>query len=143
MKRLAIAAALALSFATPAQAKPPSFNAYVSTLPEVQRVGNSYLIHLTVKRTSQAWISKFCIDFGDSNNSWKIIMPGMTAYDGDTFCYGTLRAKTKNFYARLIPAKTGEKKLEVCFGHADIFKDANNAVIDENGRCWSESYVLV
>lgn len=132
------------AFGGVAVAKQPGFSATIGTggLPEVQRVGESYIVTMTVRKPAKAWLARFCVDFGDDHGSWKIVMPGMTAYDDDVYCYGTLRTKVKRFVARLIPAKTGQKKLEICFGSAEIFKEANNAVIDENGKCWSDSFVL-
>jgi hypothetical protein len=71
-----------------------------------------------------------------------IIMPGMKAYDDDVYCYGTLKPKTKQFYARIIAAKQGDKKLEICFGRADIHSDVNRADLGADALCWSDDFVL-
>jgi hypothetical protein len=71
-----------------------------------------------------------------------IIMPGMKAYDDDVYCYGTLKPKTKQFYARIIAAKQGDKKLEICFGRADIHSDVNRADLGAGALCWSDDFVL-
>lgn len=149
MKRthLVAFAILAAVLLTPASAlaKPPKFSARISPPPQVQRVGNSYLVAVTIKHS--AWMPKFCIDFGDDNNSWKVILPGLRPYDGDVYCLiawgGTLRLKTNRFVARIIPAKQGQKKLEICLGHAQtIDKDTNNVILDDNALCWSDTFVL-
>lgn len=137
-----LAAALVAFSVDSASASAKGLSATVNGPPEVQRVGNSYLVTINVRRTG-GWIAKFCFDFGDDNNSWKVVMPGLRAYDGDAFCFGTLRSRKKQFVARIIAAKTGQKKLEVCLGHATIYKEANNVVLDDNQLCWSDSFVLV
>jgi hypothetical protein len=63
-------------------------------------------------------------------------------YDDDVYCYGTLRTKTKQFYARLVPAKAGQKKLEVCCGSAAIHNDVNRADLGADALCWSDTFVL-
>ena len=127
-------------------AKTPKFSARVIAPPQIQRVGNVYRVTVTIKHN--AWIPKFCIDFGDDNNSWKIILPGLQEYNSDVYCLiawgGTLRTKSNQFTARIIPAKSGQKKLEICLGHAQtIDKGTNNVILDENSLCWSDTFVLI
>jgi hypothetical protein len=147
MKRFVFAAVLVASLVVPASslAKAPPFTARVNPPPQVQRVGDSYLVTVFIKHS--AWIPKFCIDFGDDNNSWKIILPGLKPYNDDVFCLiawgGTLRRKSNQFTARIIAAKQGQKKLEICLGHADtIDKGTNNVILDSISRCWSDTFVL-
>jgi hypothetical protein len=149
MKRIwLMVAVFAASLLLPASAlaKAPPFTARISAPPQVQRVGNGYLVTVTIKHS--AWIPKFCINFGDDNNSWKIILPGLQPYNNDAFCMiawgGTLRRKSNQFTARIIAAKQGQKKLEICLGHAQtIDKGTNNVILDDNSLCWSDSFVLV
>jgi len=120
-----------------------AFTARVSGLPEVQGVGRSYLFTITVKNQG-AWIKNFCIDFEDDNNSWLIKMPGLRAYDDDTYCVRVLRGGSKQFVARLVPARTGQHKLTVYLGKATLIPATNGAVIDDkNALEWSDSFVIV
>jgi hypothetical protein len=134
---------MAIGIVSPAAiATPPGLKASVTGPPEVQRVGNSYIVFINI-RNSGGWVPKFCIDFGDDNNSWKIVMPGLKSYNNDVFCYGTLRDHKKQFVARIIPAKTGEKTLEICMGRAQsIYTATNDAILEDNQLCWSASFVL-
>jgi hypothetical protein len=149
MKRICLVVAfVATSLLGPASslANTPRFTAQISPPPQVQRVGNDYLVTVTIKHS--AWIPKFCIDYGDDNNSWKIILRGLQPYNNDVFCLiawgGTLRRKSNQFTARIIAAKQGQKKLEICLGHADtIDKGTNNVILDDKSLCWSDSFVLV
>lgn len=134
--------ALSAIFIVPASAQASlRFTARISPPPEVQHVGGSYLMLVTVRNTGP-WVAHFCIDFDDSNNSWKIVMPALKAYDSDTFCYGTLRGGKKQFVARIIAAKSGEKKLGVCVGHATLFPAVNDAILEDQELCWSDSFVI-
>jgi hypothetical protein len=136
-------AAILLISAAAASARPDTFTARVSGLPEVQQVGRSYFFTITV-RNRGAWIKNFCIDFEDDNNSWLIKMPGLNSRKDDTFCIKMLRGGTRKFTARLVPAKTGQHKLQVILGKATLFSATNAAVIDDPKALeWSEDFVIV
>ena len=148
MLRLLIVSLGAIVFAAvgavgaPARTDAVGFSASVGAPPEVQRVGRGYFVVINVRRIARP-IRRFCIDFEDSGNAWLIRMPGLRAYDDDVFCYGTLRPPRKQFVARIIPAKTGQKKLEIGVGSATIYAAANNAVLGERSLWWSGNFVLV
>lgn len=122
-------------------ASPPGMSASVNGPPEVQRVGNSYVVVVNV-RNSGGWIPRLCLDWGDSDNSWKIVMPGLRGYKDDVFCFGTLRGKRKQFIARIVAAKTGQKPLEICLGRATSYSNGH-AWLEDNQLCWHDSFVLV
>lgn len=135
--------AVVLVSAAASSAATAAFTARVSGLPEVQGVGRSYFLTITV-RNQGAWVKNFCIDFEDDNNSWLIKMPGLNARKDDVFCVSVLRGGTRKFTARLVAARTGQHTLQVILGKATFFSATNAAVIDDkNALEWSESFVLV
>jgi hypothetical protein len=124
-------------------AAPAAFTARISGLPEVQIVGRSYLVTLTI-RNQGPWIKNFCIDFEDDNNSWLVKMPGLNARKDDVFCMKVLRGGVRKFTARLVPARTGQHTLQVILGKATLFSATNAAVItDKNALEWSADFVLI
>jgi hypothetical protein len=132
-----------LTAASGAGAGITSFTARVAAPPELQRVGHIYYVGISVRNTGPA-IRTFCIDFSDDHNSWLIRMPGLRAYDSDTFCVGTLRHGRKTFLARIIPGKTGTKKMSITLGHAKIYSEINDAIItDKHALYWENQFVLV
>lgn len=122
----------------------PGFSARVSAPPQIQRVGATYYFRMLV-RTGSRPVPNLCIDFEDDGNSWLIEVPGLRAYDDDVFCFGRLRAHVarKTLTAKLVPAKTGQHKLEVGVGNAKIYATANNALLADGSLYWSRSFVLV
>ena len=119
------------------------FSARVGGLPEVQARGRSYFVRVVV-RNQGPWLKNFCLDFGDSNNSWLIRMSGLRAYDSDTFCAPVLKGGVKTFIARLVPAKSGQKKLSIAVGPAKIYSNINRALVDsEKGLYWEDSFVIL
>lgn len=147
MKRLAVFGlllAVTVSAHVPgAAARADVFTARISGLPEVQEVGRSYFVTITI-RNRGPWIKNFCIDFEDDNNSWLVKMPGLNARKDDVFCMKVLRGGVRKFTARLVPAKTGHHTLQVILGKATLFSATNAAVIDDpNALEWSANFVLV
>jgi hypothetical protein len=137
-------ALFAFASSTTATAKTDAvgFSASVGAPPEVQRLGRAYYVVINVRRIARP-IRNFCIDFEDAGNSWLIRMPGLRAYDDDVFCYGTLRPPRKQFVARIVPAKAGQKKLEIGVGAATLYPRVNNAVLGERSLWWSANFVLI
>lgn len=148
MRRIPLVSILVLtmlaSTSSAASARPDAvgFTAYVGAPPEVQRIGRAYYVVINIRRVARP-IRNFCVDFEDAGNSWLIRMPALRAYDDDVFCWGTLRPPRKQFVAKIIPAKAGQKRLEIGVGQATLYPRVNNAVLGERSLWWSSSFVLV
>lgn len=134
-----IAIALAASAAAPA--KPTALSGRVLAPPEVQFAGRAYVVKVIV--TSTRAIRPFCLDFEDDNNSWKIRVPGLSVWDDDVFCMGLPATKRKEITAYLIPARPGQRKLEIGMGKAQLFRASRGAVLDEKSLWWSDTFVIV
>jgi hypothetical protein len=71
-------------------------------------------------------------------------MPGLNSRQDDTFCVKVLRGGTRKFTARLVPAKTGQHKLQVILGKATVFPATNAAAIDDPKALeWSQNFVII
>jgi hypothetical protein len=119
-------------------------SARIKPPPEVQIAGLSYTVVITV-RTRATAIPQLCIDFEDDNDSWLVRMPGLRAYDDDVFCFGRLRAhvRKKQFVARIIPAREGQRHLEIGIGNARLFPALGNAVLRPGSLWWSSDFVII
>lgn len=119
------------------------FSARVDAPPTVQAVGFSYYVRV-ITRTRSGPMPNLCLDFEDDNDSWKILVPGLDAYDDDVFCFGYLRPRVKRkvFLAEIIPANPGQHTMEIGIGNGEIFPELNDVILDADALYWSESFVI-
>ena len=102
--------------------------ARITAPPTVQIIGLAYTLKVHVRNTGP-WVKNLCLDFTDDNNSWLTRMPGLRAYDSDTFCVRFLKKGRRSFRATVIPGKAGVHKMSVTIGKATIFPTVNDAII--------------
>lgn len=139
---LVVALAAAASSSADAKVSLEGVTARVSGLPLVQSVGQTYFMTITVRTRAKA-VRPFCIDFDDDHNSWLFQLPAPHEYKKDVFCWKGLRPRYRaSFLVGVVPARSGQHRLQIAVGRAEFFPSINTAVLNADSLVWSRNFVI-